>query len=266
MRYSETGTAWRVNRDSAIILLGLLGIVLLAWAYLIHMGRMMAESVSMAQMGMMAMTHDWDHADLLMTFLMWAVMMVAMMVPSATPMILTFATVNRNRAKKGGPFVPTSIFLAGYLTVWTAFSLAAALVQNALHSAALLEAQKLTVVPSVGGGLLVAAGLFQISPWKSSCLTHCRSPLDFLTTEWREGKAGALWMGIRHGAYCAGCCWLLMLLLFVAGVMNLLWVAAISIFVLGEKLFPYGRFFSYLGASACVLAGVALFLGKIHLS
>jgi len=260
----EIVAARRIRRDCAIILIGLLGIVLLAWTYLIHMGRVMVQSYSMADMGMMTMAHDWDHADLLMTFLMWTVMMVGMMVPSAVPMILAFAAVNRNRAKRGGPYVATLIFLMGYLAVWTLFSLLASLAQWALHSAALLEARTLTAVPWLGGGLLIAAGLFQLSPLKNTCLARCRSPFDFLMTEWRDGKAGAVWMGVRHGAFCVGCCWLLMLLLFVAGVMNLLWVATIAAFVLGEKLFPRGRLFSYLGAFACVSVGLAWLMGKFH--
>ena len=262
----EISVALWKRRDSVIILTGLLGIVVLAWVYLVHMGRMMAYADAMAAMGMADMARGWDQADFVMTFLMWAVMMVGMMVPSAAPMILVFAAVNRNRARQGGPYVATFIFLLGYLAIWTAFSLLAALGQSLLHSAALLEAQRLTVVPWLGGGLLIAAGLFQLSPLKSSCLTRCRSPFDFLTTEWREGKAGALWMGVRHGAFCVGCCWLLMLLLFVAGVMNLVWVATIAIFVLAEKLFPRGRLFSYLGAFACVFAGIVWMMGKFHVN
>jgi predicted metal-binding membrane protein len=260
----ETAVAPRIGRDRAIILSGLVGVIVLAWADLIHMGRAMADSNAMADMGMMPVFHPWDAADLLMTFLMWAVMMVAMMVPSATPMILAFAAVNRNRAKRGGPFVATFLFLTGYLAVWTAFSVLASLAQWVLHSTALLDAQRLTAVPSIGGGLLMAAGVFQLSPLKNACLAHCRSPFDFLTAEWREGRAGALWMGIRHGAFCAGCCWLLMLLLFVAGVMNLLWVATISAFVLAEKLLPRGRQLSYLGAFACVAAGLVWLLGNFR--
>ena len=253
------------RRDTTIVGLGLAGVALLAWADLLHMSRAMAETASMAAMGMGPAEHSWDSAELLMTFLMWAVMMVAMMVPSATPMILAFATVNRNRAARGGPFVATTIFLAGYVAVWTAFSLLASAAQWSLHSVALLNPETMTVAPWIGGGLLIAAGVFQLSPLKNRCLARCRSPFDFLTFEWREGSRGALTMGVRHGAFCTGCCWLLMLLLFVAGVMNLLWVAAIAAFVLVEKLLPRGRWLSYAGAVGCVAAGVLWLFGRFHL-
>ena len=261
----ESAAARWVSRDRALIGIGLIGMTLVAWAYLVHMDRLMGEALSMAEMGM-PMDHGWDHADLLMTFLMWAVMMVGMMVPSAMPMILAFATINRNRASRGGPYVGTMIFLAGYLAIWAAFSFFASLAQGGIHAAALLRPATLTVVPWLGGGLLIAAGVFQLSPLKNSCLSRCRSPFDFLATEWREGKTGAFWMGIRHGAFCVGCCWLLMLLLFVAGVMNLLWVATIAAFVLAEKLLPRGRLVSYLGAIVCLSAGLVWLLSGFRVS
>ncbi len=171
-------------------------------------------------------------------FLMWAEMMVAMMLPSAAPMILTFAMVNRKRQEREEMFVPVGVFIVGYFLVWTGFSAVAAVAQWALHGAAMLSPAMVSTSPFLAGGLLIAAGLFQWTRFKSACLTHCRSPLTFLLGEWREGRAGALWMGLKHGIYCTGCCWFLMALLFVAGVMNLVWVAAISLFVLLEKLVP----------------------------
>ena len=145
-----------------------------------------------------------------------------MMIPSAAHMILTFAMVNRKRREQERPFVPTSLFMSGYLVVWCAFSLVAALAQWALHGAALLSPMMESTSPLLGGTLLIGAGVFQWTPFKRSCLNHCRSPLQFLLTDWREGRMGALWMGIKHGAYCTGCCWMLMALLFVAGVLVLL--------------------------------------------
>jgi predicted metal-binding membrane protein len=161
-----------------------------------------------------------------------------MMIPSAAPMILTFAMINRKRREQERPYVPTSLFLLGYLVVWTAFSFAAAVAQWALHGAALLSPMMKSTSPFLAGGLLIVAGLFQWTKWKHACLNHCRSPLQFLLQDWREGPRGALTMGIKHGAYCAGCCWMLMALLFVAGVMNMVWVAAITILVLVEKMAP----------------------------
>jgi predicted metal-binding membrane protein len=183
---------------------------------------------------------SWSASTLVPLFLMWAEMMVAMMIPSAAPMILTFATVNRKRREQDRPFVPTGIFLSGYLVVWTAFSALAAVAQWILHSTALLSPMMVSTSPILGGALLIIAGIFQWTPLKNACLAHCRSPLSFLMTDWREGKPGAFVMGLKHGAYCTGCCWFLMALLFVAGVMNIWWVAAISILVLLEKVLPGG--------------------------
>jgi predicted metal-binding membrane protein len=173
-------------------------------------------------------------------FLMWAEMMVAMMLPSAAPMILTFAAVNRKRREQEEPFVPAGIFVLGYLAIWTGFSVLAALAQWALHSTALLSPMMVSTSPVLGGTLLIMAGVFQWTPLKHACLRHCRSPLSFLITDWREGSGGAFIMGLKHGAYCTGCCWFLMALLFVAGVMNMWWVALIAIFVLLEKIAPKG--------------------------
>lgn len=239
-----------LKRDRVVVLSGLIGLSVLSWLYLVHLNRRMAVDMTMPMM------LPWRVADFVYTFLMWAVMMVGMMVPSAAAMILTFATVNRRRAERGGPYVPTGIFLAGYLIVWTAFSLLATLAQWGFHTVAVLDAHTQTVSPWVGGVLLMAAGIFQLTPAKKACLTHCRSPLDFLTTDWREGYGGALRMGLKHGVYCVGCCWLLMALLFVAGVMNLLWVAVIAAFVLGEKLLPRGRLVSLAGSGALLAAGL----------
>jgi len=185
-------------------------------------------------------TAPWSVGTLLPLFLMWAEMMVAMMIPSAAPMILTFAMVNRERRKQKLPFVPTGIFLLGYLAVWTGFSALAAVAQWILHARALLSPMMVSTSALLGGVLLIVAGVFQWTPLKNACLTHCRSPLSFLMMDWREGKWGAFFMGLKHGAYCTGCCWFLMALLFVAGVMNVWWIAIIALFVLLEKVVPEG--------------------------
>lgn len=238
--------------DRAIVTLGLLGVAGLGWLYVVRLGREMADMA-------MAMPHmtPWGPTDFLLTFLMWAVMMVAMMVPSASPMVLTFATINRKRLADETPLIRTGLFVAGYLVVWAGYSLLAALGQWALHAAALIS-PALAVTPWVGGLLLVAAGLYQFTPLKDVCLSRCQSPFGFILTEWREGAAGALVMGLRHGAFCVGCCWVLMGLLFVAGVMNLLWVAAIAAFVLVEKVIPAGRVVSRLAGALLIVWGVWL--------
>src|SRR5438046_1326539 len=153
--------------------------------------------------------------------------------------------------------VPVRIFVAGYLFVWTAYAAIAALAQWQLHRVALLSPAMAATNPYLSGGLLIAAGIFQWTPLKRACLSGCRSPLSFLMSEWREGTSGAFVMGLRHGSYCVGCCWVLMALLFVAGVMNLLWVALIALFVTAEKLAPKGTLVGYLGGIAMVIAGLA---------
>jgi predicted metal-binding membrane protein len=230
-----------VRRDRAAAAIGLLVLAAIAWASLLRMRSEMggAEGSGTAMPGMampdMAM-RGWSTVEFLLLFLMWATMMVAMMLPSAAPMILLMASVQRRRRERASPAVPTAIFAAGYLLVWTGFSAGAALLQWALHQAALLSPAMASTSPLLGGVFLVTAGLYQWLPLKSACLGHCRSPMDMLSREWREGSAGALVMGIRHGVFCLGCCWALMLLLFVAGVMDLRWVAAIGALVLIEKV------------------------------
>jgi predicted metal-binding membrane protein len=259
---SEASTLEAVlKRDRTIVLAGVAGLSALAWAYLLALAwRMPHREMAMA----MAMPHmqAWEATEVLLTWVMWAVMMVAMMTPSAAPMILMFATVNRRRRGQQGPFVPTTVFLLGYLLVWGGFSVVATLAQWGLHTAALLSPMMVSTSPMLGGLLLLAAGIFQWTPLKSTCLTQCRSPLGFLMTEWREGASGALLMGLRHGRYCVGCCWVLMALLFVAGVMNLLWVAAMAAFVLVEKVLPHGQLVGRVVGGMLMLAGLVL-LGQM---
>jgi predicted metal-binding membrane protein len=227
-----------VRRDRAVAALALLSVTAIAWVWLLrmHSGMPASDDMGMAMPGM----HSWSGLDLLLLFLMWAVMMAAMMLPSAAPMILLVAGIERRRRERASPAAPTAIFAAGYLVVWTLFSAVAALTQWGLHQAALLSPAMASTSPILGGLLLVTAGVYQWLPLKSTCLSHCRSPIGFLGTEWREGNTGALVMGMRHGLYCLGCCWALMTLLFVAGVMYLPWVAAIAGLVLVEKVVPAG--------------------------
>jgi predicted metal-binding membrane protein len=189
--------------------------------------------------------------------------MIAMMTPSVTPVILLFAGVSRRRRMQGVPAAPVAVFTLGYLLAWTGYAVLAALTQSALHSAALLSPTMSSASPLLGGALLIVAGLYQWLPLKGACLSHCRSPLGFFSAEWREGVSGALQMGFRHGSYCVGCCWALMALLFVAGVMNLVWVAAIAGFVLAEKVMPNGRLLGRVTGVALAAFGVwVLITGK----
>lgn len=228
------------RRDRAIVTAGLAGLSCLAWLYLIYDGTTHLTCRALMRVA----PHAWGLTHVALLFAMWAVMMVAMMVPSVSPMVFTFASVNRQRREHARPFVPTWMFLCGYLVAWAVFSALATLGQWALHASALVSSAMVVTSPWVAAALLIAAGLFQFTPLKRACLVHCRTPLTFLMTEWREGWFGAFLMGLRHGAYCVGCCWILMSLLFVAGVMNVFWIAVISLVVLAEKILPAGPGFS----------------------
>ena len=236
---------------------GLAGIILLAWAYLVYL----ATTTQMTNMGIdisMPSMQAWGVTDTALTFTMWVVMMVAMMTPSALPVILMFRTVSRMRHKEHGQLSSTWLFLLGYLLTWAGFSALATLVQWGLHSAALLTPMMASASPLLGGALLVAAGIYQLTPLKDACLSHCRTPMGFLLAEWRDGKLGPLVMGMRHGLYCVGCCWLLMALLFVGGVMNLLWVALLAAYVLIEKVSPARLWLSRISGIAAIALGLLL--------
>jgi predicted metal-binding membrane protein len=169
---------------------------------------------------------------------MWFVMMIAMMTPSVTPLVLLFAMINRQRKQQQSPFVPTGYLLTGYFLVWAAFSLSATGLQWLLQQVSLLNPEMEVTSKTLGGIILITAGLFQFTPLKNTCLRFCRTPIDFIRRNWKDGKQGALRMGMENGLYCLGCCWILMILLFVSGIMNLLWIFIISLFVLIEKAFP----------------------------
>ena len=253
---TSSAVATVLRRDRGLVVVGLAAIAVLAWLYLV---RLAGEMDEMTAMGMaMPQMSSWDAHELLFGFLMWTVMMIAMMVPSAAPMILLVATMNRERRDRRQPYVSTGAFLLGYLVVWTAYAAAATLGQWGLHSVALLSPDTLTVTTAAGGLLLLAAGVYQWTPLKRVCLAHCRSPLGFLMSCWRDGTRGAFLMGARHGSYCVGCCWVLMALLFVAGVMNLMWVAALAALVLMEKTVPRGELVSRTAGAGLIVAGVAL--------
>lgn len=219
-----------MTRDALLIGASLTVLTGLSWAYLYYD----ATAGHCSRMGLAGTATDF-----LMLLAMWTVMMAAMMLPSAAPMILMFANVNRARAARAATALPTGYFVVAYLLIWTAFSLAAAGVQWWLSSAALLTTMSMELVSRpAAAGLLVVAGIFQWTRLKHACLQHCHTPFTFLTRYWRDGRSGAFHMGLRHGFYCVGCCWAVMALLFVAGVMNLVWVLALSILVLAEKLMP----------------------------
>jgi predicted metal-binding membrane protein len=251
-----------LKRNRAIVAFGLAGITLLSWTYLIYMDWGMRHmDVGLDMVIMPAMQH-WTAWDLVLVFLMWAVMMVAMMIPAASPVILLFAEINRRRNEQQGTLVATGQFLLGYLTAWTGFSALATLAQWGLLTAALVSPMMESTSKELGAGLLFTAGLFQLSRLKYACLVHCRSPMGFLATEWRRGPGGAFRMGLKHGGYCLGCCWALMGLLFAFGVMNLLWVAGLSAFVLLEKITPGGQLMSRLSGLLFIGWAAWMFFGS----
>jgi predicted metal-binding membrane protein len=243
------------RRDRLLVAAGLAAIAGLSWLYILNLASGMPGG--MQSMAMPAL-EPWSTADFTLMFVMWAVMMVAMMIPSAAPMILLHAAIIAKRPAPDHTPGATAAFTTGYLVVWTGFSAAATLLQWALEQAALLSPMMVSSSPYLGGALLIGAGVYQITPLKNACLQHCRSPVQFLTAHWRKGTGGAFRMGLAHGLYCVGCCWVLMALLFVGGVMNMLWIAAIAIFVLLEKIAPNGRLVSRTAAGLLALAGLWL--------
>jgi predicted metal-binding membrane protein len=186
----------------------------------------------------------------------WVTMMAAMMLPSAMPMTLVFARVSAERQRRGRSFAPTWVFVGGYLAAWTAYGLAAygifRLIQSAHVDALSWHAQG----PLIAGGAIVAAGIYQLTPLKRVCLRHCRSPMHYVFGGWRPGWRGAAWMGFEHGAFCVGCCWGLMLILFALGVMSVLWMLVVAGLVFAEKIFPFGERLSRVFAVAFVAAGI----------
>ena len=239
-------------RDRAIVLGGIVGLTALAWLDLWRRAGGMVMDAGLPP-------HTaWSFADLGAAAVMWGVMMIAMMLPSAVPMLLLFSSVQRKRRAQGAAVVPTGLFAAGYLLIWLAWSGLAAALQWALQGLLLLSPHLMTTSTLLGAGFVLMAGLYQFTPWKDACLVQCQSPLAFLLTKWREGPRGTLRMGLHHGAYCVGCCWALMALLFVGGVMDLLWVAGLAVFVLLEKAVARGPWISR-------VSGVALILWALYL-
>ncbi|MDJ0948977.1 MAG: DUF2182 domain-containing protein [Alphaproteobacteria bacterium] len=266
-----------LKRDRMIVLAALAAVMLLSWAYILAgagMGMSALEMTRMsgapgeaaaggsgaASMGMGMMTPaSWGFAYAALMFFMWWIMMIAMMLPSATPMILLFATVNRKQRDRGNAYVSTGIFASAYLLAWAGFSLVAVALQWGFERLAWLSPMMVSTSAVLGAFLLLAAGLYQLTPVKQACLRHCRSPLHFISSRWRTGRGGALIMGLEHGAFCVGCCWFLMGLLFFGGVMNLYWIAGLALFVLLEKTIPAGHWLGYAtGLALMAWGGVVL--------
>jgi predicted metal-binding membrane protein len=258
-----------LRRDRVVVIIALILVTVLAWAYVLwlavdmDMGGMDMTDFRMipAGIGLMAPAlTSWQPIEFAFVFAMWAVMMVGMMTPSATPMILLYARVGRQAANDGKPFAATGWFAGGYLLVWAAFALAATAAQWLLEQIALLSPMMETTSSLLGGGILIVSGIYQWTPLKDVCLRQCQAPWLFIQNNggFRRNAAGSLKLGARHGAYCVGCCWTLMALLFVGGVMNVLWIALITIFVLAEKVIPAGRLISRISGTGFVVVGLWL--------
>jgi len=230
-----------LRRDQLLVITSLALIIALSWAYILTGAgvNMAAISGSDKMSGVMLARPTWDAGYAALMLFMWWVMMLAMMLPSAAPTILLFMAIN-DRSEDGSRLAGAA-FVLGYAVVWAGFSAAATILQWSLEKAALLTLAMASSSLLLGGGLLIAAGIWQLTPLKHACLRHCRSPIHFLAHGWREGTNGAFRMGLEHGAFCLGCCWVLMTLLFYGGVMNLWWIAGLAIYVLIEKLVPAGH-------------------------
>lgn len=254
-----------LRRDRHAVLIALLLLTALTWIYVLWLATHMAMPASampgMDRDIMAPQARPWAAPDLLFGFCMWAVMMAGMMLPSAAPVILLYARVGRQAETQARPFAATGWFAGGYLLAWTGFSLLAALLQALLTRATLLTPAMASANDVMGGLILIAAGLYQTTPLKDRCLANCRAPLSFIQRHggFQRRALPSLGLGLRHGLYCIGCCWVLMLLLFVGGVMNLVWIASLAALVLLEKVMSDGRALSR-------AVGIGLFIGGLTLA
>jgi predicted metal-binding membrane protein len=269
MPAGDVALAALLKRDRAIVLAALGTVAVLAWAYLLWLASTMNPPAmpadSMAGMDAMMAPEfaPWTVAHFLFVFAMWAVMMVGMMLPSVSPTILIYTQFARQSRTLGTAFKSSGWFVLGYLCAWTAFAFLAALGQYALEYLALLSPMMVSTSRMLGGAILIAAGLYQWTPLKTACLSSCRAPLAFVQRHggFKPDAFGSLRLGVLHGLYCVGCCWALMALLFVGGVMNVLWIAGLMIFVLLEKILPGGQYLSRAAGLAAFAAGIWLLAG-----
>ena len=253
-----------LRRDRLVVVIALVAVIVLSWVYVLAgagMGMSAFEMTRMTQpvgvidstqpsmqgmsmggtaVGGTMITGAWTVGYAVVIFFMWWVMMFGMMLPSAAPLLLLFARMMRKEKDKGAPYVTTGVFALGYVIMWAAFSAIATGAQWGLEASGLLSGIMVGTSAVLGAGLLIAAGVWQLTPWKNACLRHCRSPIGFLSAHWRPGRTGAFKMGLVHGAFCLGCCWFLMALLFYGGVMNLYWIIGLALYILIEKLLPAG--------------------------
>jgi len=266
-----------LRRDRLVVVTALATVIVLSWVYLLAGAGMGMGTVEMTRLthsvglggstpGGMPMpgmndatgASVWTGQYAAIVFFMWWIMMLGMMLPSAAPILLLFARMMRKEREKGAPYVSTGVFALGYVVMWAAFSAVATAAQWGLQLTGLVSKMMVGTSPVFGAALLIAAGFWQLTPLKQACLKHCRSPVGFLSSHWRPGRAGALTMGLAHGVYCLGCCWFLMALLFYGGVMSLYWIIGLALYVLLEKLLPAKARLSALTGVALIAWGTLL--------
>ncbi|MCB1740802.1 MAG: DUF2182 domain-containing protein [Gammaproteobacteria bacterium] len=248
MNAVDTALEAVLRRDKLVFIAGLAAVIIAAWAWLLRGAGMEMSAIEMTRMagmdGWLMREASWTPAYAALMFSMWWVMMVAMMLPAAAPMLLMYITVSRKSRGADRVLGAASVFAAGYVLAWGGFSLIATVLQWLLQSIRLMSPMLETTNVWLSAGILIAAGLWQLTPLKNVCLRHCRTPLSFVFGGFRPGRLGALRMGLEHGAYCLGCCWFLMGLLFFGGVMNLYWIVGLSVLVILEKSAPFGVWFA----------------------
>jgi predicted metal-binding membrane protein len=259
-----------LRRDRIVVILALTLLTALAWGYLLWLSADMAMGgmdmgdfrMIPSGMGLMVPAHaPWRAMEFAFVFAMWTVMMVGMMTPSAAPMILMYARAGRHTAAQETPLAATIWFVTGYFLVWVAFALLATLVQWALERTALLDSWMASTSNVLAGLVFFAAGSYQWTRLKDVCLAQCQTPFAFLMRQggFRRDAPDSLMLGLRHGAYCVGCCWVLMTLLLVGGAMNVLWIALLALLVLLEKATPFGRQIAPVAGVVLIAAGAWLF-------
>lgn len=253
-----------LQRDGLIFVAGLALVSVSAWVWLLLGAGMDMSALDMTEMagmdGWLMRPAEWSLAYAALMFSMWWIMMIAMMIPSAAPMLLTVIHMMTKQSRAASGAVFAGIFASGYLLMWGLFSFAATALQWLLERATLMSPMLEITNVWLGAGILIAAGAWQFTRLKSKCLHHCRNPILYLIGNWRSGRLGALRMGLGHGAYCLGCCWFLMALLLFGGIMNLYWIIGLTVFVVAEKTVPLGHWLGKVGGALLVASGLVLLL------
>jgi predicted metal-binding membrane protein len=250
------GIQW--SKQEKVIMLALIVLSAAAWIITIHQSQSMSTHASMEMQMSMNMKNQPMILEASLFLAMWTIMMIAMMFPAVAPMVLLFSTVHEKRKATNENFIPTWVFLLGYLLVWAFFGVFAYFVDTLIGQLVMSFPKLQSYGPIIGGVVLIISGLYQLTPLKNACLTHCRSPLHFIMHKWREGYLGSLVMGIDHGAYCLGCCWGLMLVLFVVGMMNIAWMGILALIIFVEKISKQGVIISKFVGGFLILLGFLL--------